>query len=118
VGPLEPSGFARSRPSHVAAEICGHSEQIAAEHYWQVSDSDLNLAISKLSPGIEKKLATKLTQDSDSKGLDLPLNDSSTCRENEEKARKTKAFVAFGRSRSPEDLSLAIAEAGLEPARP
>lgn len=50
--------FARTLPSHVAAEICGHTEEIAKEHYWQVSDSDLNLAIEKLgSPKLAQKLA-------------------------------------------------------------
>ncbi len=49
--------FARFLPSHVAAEICGHTEQIAQEHYWTVSDSDLDLAIETLSPGISEKLA-------------------------------------------------------------
>ena len=40
--------FARSLPSHVAAEICGHTEEVAKEHYWQVGDSDLDSAIRKL----------------------------------------------------------------------
>lgn len=110
--------FARSLPSHVAAEICGHTEQIAQEHYWQVSDSDLDLAISKLSPGIEQKLATKLATEGDSKGLEVSLVDSEASREICRKSLKTKTFIAFCRSLSPEDFSLAIAEAGLEPARP
>jgi hypothetical protein len=39
--------FARTLPSHVAAEICGHTEEIAKEHCWQVSENDLDLAIKK-----------------------------------------------------------------------
>jgi len=42
--------FARSLPSHVAAAICGHTEQIAQEHYWQVTDSDMAEALQKLTP--------------------------------------------------------------------
>ena len=47
--------FARSLPSHVAAAICGHTEQIAKEHYWQVSDSDMEDALKKLTPKPEVK---------------------------------------------------------------
>lgn len=32
----------------MAAEICGHTEEVAKEHYWQVSESDLDSAIAKL----------------------------------------------------------------------
>jgi integrase len=34
--------FARQLPAHVAAAICGHTEEIAKEHYWQVDDRDLD----------------------------------------------------------------------------
>lgn len=37
--------FARTLPSHVAAAICGHTKQIAQEHYWTVDDSDLDAVI-------------------------------------------------------------------------
>jgi len=37
--------LARSLPSHVAAAICGHTEQIAREHYWQVTDTDMQAAL-------------------------------------------------------------------------
>ncbi len=38
--------FAREFPKHVATAICGHSEQVAMEHYWQVMDSDLDAIIT------------------------------------------------------------------------
>jgi integrase len=41
--------FARTLPSHIAAAICGHTEQIAKEHYWQVTDSDMTEAMQKMS---------------------------------------------------------------------
>lgn len=47
--------FARSLPSHVAAAICGHTEQVAMEHYWQVTDSDMAEALRKLTPKPEVK---------------------------------------------------------------
>lgn len=111
------NAYKMSKRSHPDQPL-GVTGQIAAEHYWQVSDSDLDLAISKLSPGIAKKLATKLAKNSDLKSLEPSFNDSRASLDNDEKAQKTKAFVAPCRSLSPEDLSLAIAEAGLEPARP
>lgn len=33
--------FARALPAHVAAEICGHTIEIAKEHYWMVMEDDL-----------------------------------------------------------------------------
>lgn len=69
--------FARTLPSHVAAEICGHTEEIAKEHYWQVSDSDLDLAIKKLGnlPSVSidsgKECPTVSQADSGQEGSDL-----------------------------------------------
>ncbi len=37
--------FARALPSHVAASICGHTEQIALEHYRMATDYDLDKAL-------------------------------------------------------------------------
>ena len=69
--------FARTLPSHVAAEICGHTEEIAKEHYWQVSDSDLDFAVKKLGnlPSVSidsgKECPTVSRADSGIKGSDL-----------------------------------------------
>ena len=38
--------MARTLPAHVATAICGHTEQIAREHYWMISDSDLDRALN------------------------------------------------------------------------
>ena len=40
--------FARTMPSHVAAAICGHTEQIAMEHYRMATDWDYNEALEKV----------------------------------------------------------------------
>lgn len=45
--------FARSLPGHVAAAICGHTEQIAKEHYWQVTESDLDAVIADRSKAVQ-----------------------------------------------------------------
>ena len=37
--------MARTLPRHVAAAICGHSEEIAREFYWTISDDDLDAAL-------------------------------------------------------------------------
>jgi integrase len=62
--------FARSVPSHVAASICGHTEEIAKEHYWTVGDRDLDNVIEKLTPELSAKLAPKLALNDVSNGLD------------------------------------------------
>ncbi|MFM7929390.1 MAG: hypothetical protein ACKO9Q_16920, partial [Pirellula sp.] len=65
--------FARTLRPHVAAEICGHTEEIAKEHYWQVGESDLDLAIMKLG---SPKLAQKLAHEDDSDSPETSLDDS------------------------------------------
>ncbi len=38
--------FARALPSHVAAEICGHTEQIAMEHYRMSTAADIDAGLN------------------------------------------------------------------------
>jgi integrase len=38
--------YAKRLPAHIAAAICGHTEQIAKEHYWQVREEDLDSLIA------------------------------------------------------------------------
>jgi integrase len=38
--------LAKQYPAHVAAEWLGHSREIAAEHYWRVTDADYERAIT------------------------------------------------------------------------
>ena len=71
------SGFAQFGD----AGICGHTEESAKERYWQVSDSDLDLAIKKLgnlpsvSIGVSinsgKECPTVSQADSKQEGSDL-----------------------------------------------
>ncbi len=37
--------FVRSLPSYIAAATCGHTK----EHYWQVTDTDIDKAILKIT---------------------------------------------------------------------
>ncbi len=63
--------LARQLPAHVAASICGHTVEVAREHYWQTTDSDLNLVISTLHPKQNPKQqvpATESKQTSRSEG--------------------------------------------------
>jgi integrase len=117
--------FARTLPSHVAAAICGHTEQIAQEHYWTVTDSDLDQAIADLSPGIAEKLtpksgeklAQKLAHGVGSKGLESSPGDSTEDRPRMRKAQEIPGFDAVCRLLSKDGFSLTMAEAGLEPAQ-
>lgn len=67
------SGFAQFGD----AGICGHTEESAKERYWQVSDSDLDLAIKKLGnlPNVSidsgKERPTVSQADSRQEGSDL-----------------------------------------------
>jgi hypothetical protein len=109
--------FARSLPSHVAAEICGHTEQIAKEHYWTVSDSDLDLdlAMTTLSPGISEKLATKLATKPVSEGLKDSLNVSTATDEETKKPLVSQGFDDICRLMTAFGISLEVGEEGLEP---
>lgn len=109
--------FARSLPSHVAAEICGHTEQIAQEHYWTVTDSDLDQAIADLSPGISQKLSIMLSIGDDSKGLGSSVDGSEAIRSKMRKAQEIPGFDAVCRLLTRDGFALPVAEAGLEPAQ-
>lgn len=37
--------LARVLPAHVAAAILGHSVEVAKDHYWQVTDADIQAAL-------------------------------------------------------------------------
>ena len=106
--------FAQSLPSHVAAAICGHTEQIAQEHYWTVTDNDLDTAIEKLSP----KLAQKLAQSNVSEGLLSSLSVSEATGVETKKAPIIQGFDAICRLMSSLGDSALVDDTGLEPATP
>jgi hypothetical protein len=100
--------FARSLPSHVAAEICGHTEQIAKEHYWTVSDSDLDSAIESLSP----KIAQKIAQSNVSKSPIASLSGSSDEGDETEKAQVSLGFDAILQLLSATGFAITVGDEG------
>jgi hypothetical protein len=91
--------FARALPSHVAAEICGHTEEIAKEHYWQVGDSDLDLAIEKLG-------SPKLAHDDGLNGPETSLVDPEA---SEPETKKPQVSLGF------DVICQLLSEAGFSP---
>jgi len=94
----------------VAATICGHTEQIAQEHYWTVTDNDLDTAIEKLSP----KLAQKLAQSNVSEGLLSSLSVSEATGVETKKAPIIQGFDAICRLMSSLGDSALVDDTGLE----
>ena len=94
------------------SEISGHTEQFAQEHYWTVSDSDLDQAIVDLSPGIAQKLAHGVG----SKGLGSSIDDSTANHPRMRKAQEIQGFVAVCRLLTEGGFPLKMGGTGLEPA--
>ena len=38
--------MAKKFPAHIATQFCGHTSEVALEHYWTVMDSDFNEALA------------------------------------------------------------------------
>jgi len=106
--------FAKNLPSHVAASICGHTDQIPQERYWTVSDSDLDSAIETLSP----KLAQKLAQKAVLSGLNLSLDDSTDKGVETKKPQLSRGFDSLCQLTTRYGLTVRIGEEGLEPPTP
>ncbi|MCU0878210.1 MAG: site-specific integrase, partial [Pirellulaceae bacterium] len=92
--------LAKQYPAHVAAEWLGHSREIAAEHYWRVTDADYEQALQGDAPGGAKGGSVHVTQGTttNDKGDDLPEN----CR--------AESFPVVG------SVHMETPPAGLEPA--
>jgi len=104
--------FARLLPSHVAAEICGHTEEVAREHYWQVSDSDLDSAIAKLG---RPELAQKLAHEAGLNGPETSLVDSEAFGPETKQPQVSLGFDVICQLLSEAGFSLQVGEEGLEP---
>lgn len=103
--------FARSLPSHVAARTCGHTEEIAKEHYRQVGDSDLDLAIEKLG---HSKLAQKLAHEGDLSGPESSLDDSEALGPEMEKPQVSLGFDMLCQLMADAGLFAVVGEEGSE----
>ncbi|MEI8213605.1 MAG: hypothetical protein WCI02_15760 [Planctomycetota bacterium] len=106
--------FARSVPSHIAASICGHTEEIAKEHYRTVGDRDLDNVIDKLAPALSEKLAQKLAHDVVYSGPDSSLDGSVTLSGDTKKAQDFPGFVALYQLLSSAGFTLRMGEEGLD----
>ncbi len=73
--------LARSLPSHVAAAICGHSVEVAQEHYWTVASTDLDAAIAIVGSNPNPKQNPKQQA---SAGFGTVKQTASPCLENAE----------------------------------
>ncbi len=108
--------FARSLPSHVAAEICGHTEEVAKEHYWQVSDSDLDSAIAKL--GSVDGVSTKVSIDNGKACPTASQFDSGPEEGESSEVPIETQFIAICRLLSEVGLGEEVGDARLELATP
>ena len=107
--------LARSVPSHVAASICGHTEEVAKEHYWKVGEGDLDQTMEKLSKIHSEKLAIKVAIKDDSQGLESSHSVSTTCDDETKKPKEYLGFVAICRLLSEAGLVPKVGDIGLEP---
>ena len=107
--------LAKTVPSHIAASICGHTEQIAQEHYWKVGEDDLDQTISKLSTMHSEKLAIKVAIIDGSKGRESSLTVSTPSDDETKKPKESLGFVALCRIMADTGLSLRMGDIGLEP---
>jgi integrase len=94
--------FARTLPSHVAAAICGHTEQVAKEHYWQVTDSDMTDALEKMrDTGAAKSAA-----------VDVGTAQNGSATENDPPTN------TLGTNEIASAISIIVDDIGLEPTTP
>jgi integrase len=100
------SDMARALPAHVATAICGHSEDVAREHYWTVRNEDLDLALGAPEIGApigaphvgqneategnseEDKSSPETTRPSENQGSQSPAV-ASTCQPNGRRGTRT-----------------------------
>ena len=95
--------------------LCGHTEEVAKEHYRKVGQGDLDQTMEKLSKIHSEKLAIKVAIKDDSQGLESSLTVSTTCDDETKKPKESLGFVAICRLLSEAGLLSRMGEEGLEP---
>ena len=95
--------------------LCGHTEEVAREHYWKVGQGDLDQTMEKLSKIHSEKLAHNLALLHDSQGLESSHSVSTTCDDETKKPKEYLGFVAICRLLSEAGLLSRMGEEGLEP---
>ena len=96
------------------ARICGHTEEIAKEHYWKVGDQDLDQTMTKLSLMHSEKLAPKLALLDDSCGPNPSFTVSGASGQDTKKPKESLGFVAICQALTSLGFSLRMGEEGLE----
>ena len=113
--------LARSVPSHIAASICGHTEEVAKEHYWKVGEGDLDQTMEKLSKIHSEKLSPSIAHNiallDDSQGLESSHSVSTTCDDETKKPKESLGFVAICRLLSEAGLVPKVGDIGFDPPR-
>jgi hypothetical protein len=99
--------------SLIAASICGHTEEVAKEHYWKVGEGDLDQTMEKLSKIHSEKLAIKVAIKDDSQGLESSRSVSTTCDDETKKPKESLGFVAICRLLSEAGFMPRMGEEGL-----
>ena len=95
--------------------LCGHTEEVAREHYWKVGQGDLDQTMEKLSKIHSEKLAIKVAIKDDSQGLESSHSVSTTCDDETKKPKESLGFVALCRLLADAGFSFRMGEEGLEP---
>ena len=110
--------FARTLQPHVAAAICGHTVQIAQEHYWQVADTDLDSVITQaitMQPERLEPVESAPEAKSEAQPSDIEVNSVSTEIDGHEKTLENVDFPGFSdsqggrywtRTNDPHDVKL------------
>jgi hypothetical protein len=110
--------LAKTVPSHIAASICGHTEQIAQEHYWKVGEDDLDQTISNLSTTHSKlspTVAHNIAHLDVSKGPESSLAVSTPLDDETKKPKESLGFVSICRLLADAGFTLKIGDIGFEP---
>jgi integrase len=112
--------LAKTVPSHIAASICGHTEQIAQEHYWKVGEDDLDQTISKLST-IHSKLSPTVAHNIAHldvlKGPESSLTVSTPLDDETKKPKESLGFVSICRLLAEAGFTVKIGDIGLDSLR-
>jgi integrase len=110
--------LARTVPSHIAASICGHTEEVAKEHYWKVGDGDLDQTMEKLSSLHTEKLSPTIAHNIAhlrvSKGLDPSLSDSGGSDDPTKKPKVSLGLGSICRLLADAGFSLEMGDTGLD----
>ena len=105
--------------SLIAASICGHTEEVAKEHYWKVGQGDLDQTMGKLSKTHSEKLSPSIAHNiallDDSQEPESSHSVSTTCDDETKKPKESLGFVAICRLLPEAGLLPRMGEEGLEP---